>query len=94
MLARATHASHGPKRSPWPRGGCRRRLRFHEGPVRPDHRKVAGVGAPVGKLRRREVVNDPAYGADEAVDGEADDRDFHDAHQHDGEVAVSDFPQA
>jgi hypothetical protein len=48
----------------------------------------------LANLRRREVVNEPAYGADQAVDGEADDRDLHDAHQHDGEVAVSNFPQA
>ena len=52
----------------------------------------------VEDLGRHEVGNDGAYRADEAVDGEADDRDLHEPDQrpkdYDGEVAVSHFPQA
>ena len=42
--------------------------------------------------------DDPAYCADEAVDGETDDRDLYNPDQrpkkHDRQVAVSHFPQA
>ena len=49
-------------------------------------------------LRRHEAADDPACGADEAIDGEANDRDLHETDQcpkeHDGKVAVSNFPEA
>jgi hypothetical protein len=70
-----------------------RRLRFQARPCWGDHRNVDRLA-----LSRPEVGNDPAYGADEAVDGKGDDRDLHEPDQcpkeHDGKLAVSHFPQA